>query len=37
MRIPIVLYCDIISNSSQELVDIVLALTQWPVKEMQSK
>lgn len=37
MRIPIALYCDIISNGSQELVDIIPVLTQWQVKEKQSK
>lgn len=37
VRIQIALYCDIISNNFQELVVIVLALTQWQIKEMQSK
>lgn len=37
MRILIALYCDIISNNSQELVHNVLAFSKWRVREMQSK
>lgn len=32
-KIQIALYCDINSNSSQGLVDIVLGLVQWQAKE----
>lgn len=37
MRILIALYCDIISNNSQELVHNVLAFSKWQVREMQLK
>lgn len=36
-RIQIALYCDSISSSSQELVGNALGLSQWQVKEVQSK
>lgn len=36
MRMPIVPYCDSISNSSQELGDHGLGHIQWQVEEMKS-